>query len=155
MKPKLQALILADRIYKDSESGKHIIAGTFNTLAFERGGAEPKTVEIDGEERRVVPGGVQAGSPYVYISLTDVRGKINCVLRYVNLKQDQVLFETRFSLKCDNPLKTVELVLPLPTLPPVEGVHALELLCDDDPVGSHRITVKELKDENDGNDSSH
>jgi len=151
--PVLQALLLADRIYQDT-TGKHIIAGTFNKLMFVKGGAEPKTVEVDGEKKQVVAGGMQVGNPYVYISLTDLRGKTKCVLRYVNLDQDKALFETQFSIECPDPLQTVELVLPMPTLPNVAGVHALELLCDDEPMGSYRVLVEELKEEGDGDSSS-
>lgn len=152
MKPLLQALLLADRIYRDT-TGKHIIAGTFNKMVFTKGGAEPKTVEIDGEEKQLVAGGVQAGSPYVYISLTEIHGKIRCVLRYVNLKQNKALFQTHFTIECPDPLQTVEIVLPMPMLPHVAGVHALELLCEDEPIGSHRIIVEEKKEEDDGSDS--
>jgi len=156
VKPVLQALLLADRIYRDRTTGKHIIAGTFNKLSFAKGDAEPKTVEIDGEKRQLVPGGMQAGSPSAYISLTDIRGKVKCVLRYVNLERDQALFQTQFSIDCPDPLHTVELVLPMPMLPPVAGVHVLELLCDDEPIGSHRIIVEEVevKEGDDGDDSS-
>jgi len=52
VKPVLQALPLADRIYQDT-TGKHIIAGTFNRMVFVKGGAEPKTVEVDGKEKRL------------------------------------------------------------------------------------------------------
>jgi len=154
VKPILQALILADHIYRDTATGKHVIAGTFNRMVFVKGGAEPKTVEIDGEEKQVIPGGMQAGSPYVYISLTDLRGKVRCTLRYVNLEQDKALLQIGFSIECTDPLQTVELVLPMPKLPPVAGVHALELLCNDEPIGSHRITVEELKERGDVDDSS-
>ncbi len=156
MKPVLQALILADHIYRDT-TGKHIIAGTFNKMVFAKGGAKPRTVEIDGEQKQVIPGGVQTGSPYVYISLTDIRGKMQCALRYVSLEQDKALFETRFSVECADPLETVELVLPMPMLPHIAGVHALELLCDDEPIGSHRVIVEEVEDakeDDHGDDSS-
>ena len=153
MKPVLQALLLADRIYQDT-TGKHIIAGTFNKMFFVKAGAKPKTVKINGEEKQLIPGGVQAGSPSAYISLTDVRGKVQCVLRYVNLEHDQPLFQTQFSIESPDPLRTVELVLPMPMLPHVAGVHALELLCDDEPIGSHRIIVQEVKEGHDGDDSS-
>jgi hypothetical protein len=153
VKPVLQALLLADRFYRDA-TGKHIIAGTFNKLIFVKGGAKPRTVEIDGEEKQLIPGGVQVGSPYVYLSLTELRGKTQCVLRYVDLEQDKALFETHFVIDCSNPLETVELVLPMPTLPPVAGVHALELLCNDEPTGSYRVIVEERKEEDDDGDSS-
>ncbi|KKL08019.1 hypothetical protein LCGC14_2580160, partial [marine sediment metagenome] len=40
-------------------------------------------------------------------------------------------------------------VIPMPTLPQVEGVHALELLCNDEPVGSLRVIVEEMKEGSD------
>jgi hypothetical protein len=153
VKPVLQALLLADHVYRDA-TGKHIIAGTFNKLVFAKGGAKPKTVDISGEEKQLIPGGMQTGSPYAYISLTEIRGKVQFVLRYVNLDQDKALFETGFSIECANPLQTVELVLPMPMLPHLAGVHALELLCDDEPIGSHRVIVEEIKERDDGDLSS-
>ena len=149
--PILQALLLADRVYKDV-TGKHIICGVFNKLQFQKGGALPKTIEVNGEERQVVPGGTQAGSPYVYLCMTDLRGKTEFVLRYVNLDQDNVLMEIRFAVECNDPLQTVELTLPMPALPHMAGVHALELLCGDQPMGSYRVLVEE-KGETDGNRS--
>jgi hypothetical protein len=153
VKPVLQALLLADHIYRDT-TGKHIIAGTFNKFVFAKGGGKPKTVDIGGEEKQLIPGGMQTGSPYVYISLTEIRGKVQCVLRYVNLEQDKALLQTHFSIECPDPLNTVELVLPMPMLPHVAGVHALELLCDDEPIGSHRVIVEEMKEGDDGDLSS-
>jgi hypothetical protein len=154
VKPVLQALLLADHIYQDKKTGKHVIAGTFNKMLLVKDGAKPENVEIDGEEKRLVPGGLQSGSPYVYVSLTEVRGKIQCVLRYVNLEQDKALFQIRLEIECANPLETVELVLPMPALPLVAGVHALELLCEDEPIGSHRVIVEEVKEAGDGDNSS-
>ena len=144
MKPLLQALLLADRIYRDVDSNKHVIAGVFNRLWFKKDGATPRTVVVDGVERQVIAGGVQAGSPSAYISLTEIHGAIDCVLRYVDLHEDKAIFQCGFRIECGNPLETVELTLPLPTLPPKAGIFALELLCDGEPVGSHRVIVEEL-----------
>jgi hypothetical protein len=154
VKPVLQALLLADHIYRDSITGKHVIAGTFNKMVFVKGGARPKAVDVAGEKRQLIPGGVQTGSPCVYISLTEIRGKVQCVLRYVNLEQDQALFQTQFSIESPDPLQTVEVVLPLPMLPHEAGAHALELLCDDEPVGSHRVIVQEVNERGHEHDPS-
>jgi len=153
MKPVLQAMLLADQVYVDKATGKHVIAGTFNHLRFARA-VKPKTVVVDGEEREVVPRGERAGSPTVYLSLTEIRGSVDCVLRYVNLELDKVLMELKFKVACADPLRTVEAKIALPPLPNVAGTHALELLCDDEPVGSHRIIVEDVTeaDENE-NDS--
>ena len=153
MKPILQALLLADNIYRDTKTGKHVIAGTFNKMLLVKDGAKPKAVESDGKQKQVIPAGVQAGSPYVYVSLTEIRGEVNCVLRYVNLDEGRALFQFCFSVKCDNPLETVEVVLPMPMLPHVEGVHAIELLCNDELIGSHRIILEGIKEGGDGDKS--
>ena len=150
VKPILQALLLADRVYEDKVTGKKVIAGTFNRLLF--GKQKRREIERDGVKRQMIPGGVHVGSPCVYISLTDIRGTISCVLRYVDLREDQPLLQTEFQIRCDDPLKTVEVILPMPPLPtPKAGIHALELLCDNEPVGSLRITVEEIKENDDDN----
>ncbi len=152
MKPVLQALLIADHVYED-KTGKKVIAGTFNRLWFKTGGMEPQKIEKDGETRHVLQSVLQTGSPYAYISLTDCRGTFECVLRYVYLDEDQALFECPFEVTCDDPLLTIEVVLPMPKLPVVKaGIYALELLCGDEPLGSHRITVEEMKGEDDDSD---
>jgi len=143
VKPVLQALLLADRIYEE-KNGKKIIAGTFNKLIFRREGASPKEVDIDGVRMFMVPAGMRPGSPYAFVSLTDVRNTVECVLRYVDLTRDQPLFEMRFQVECKDPLETVELVLPMPEIPLQPGVHALELLCDNEPMGAFRLIVEEI-----------
>ena len=152
MRPVLQALLLAERIYED-KTGKKIIAGTFNKLRFKQDGAKPKTVVVEGEERLLIPGGAQAGSPSVYISLTNIRRTVTCILRYVSLEDDKPLLQIEFKIKCEDPLQTVEIAIPMPSLPCIAGVHALELLCDDEPVGCHRVIVEEIKEHDNGDDS--
>ncbi len=152
MKPVLQALLLAERVYQDTTTGKKVIAGTFNRLCFKRGPQKPQEIEIDGVKRQVIPDEMQVGSPCAFISLTEIRGTIACVLRYVDLEDDKPLLQCEFHIHCDDPLKTVEVVLPMPPLPTTKaGIHALELLCDDEPVGSLRIIVEELEENDDDN----
>jgi hypothetical protein len=86
---------------------------------------------------------VRAGSPYAYVSMTEVRGQRMFQLRYVDLNENQEMFSTTFGVECHDPLETVQLSLPLPPLPvPHEGVFALELLCDGELMGSHRILTR-------------
>ena len=153
MKPVLQALLLADRIYEDKSTGKKIVAGIFHRLFFQKP-AKTATIEKDGDDQRLIPGGLQAGSPYAYVSLTDVRGTRRFALRYVYLDDDQVILKLDFEVSCDDPLQTVEIVVPLPSLPtPNPGTYALELLCEDEPIGSFRVKVEEIPTEDlqDGN----
>jgi hypothetical protein len=146
VKPKLQALLVADRIYTDKNTGKKIVAGIFNSLLFATDAKIPKEIEKDGVKQKLIPGGLDPGSPYAYLSLTDIRGTQPFELRYVDLDDDQAIFRTEFQITDMDPLKTFELILPLPPLPTNKaGTFALELLCQDEPIGSYRIQVQPFK----------
>lgn len=148
MKPVLQALLLADHIYQDRFTGKHVIAGIFSTVWFKKDGAKPRTEEVEGEERLVVSGGTRAGSPYAYISLTNFEGTEPFTLRYVDLADDIPLFEGTLEVTSDDRLKTHEIAAPLPPLPAAKaGTFALELLWKNDPLGTCRVLVRELPTE--------
>lgn len=148
MKPVLQALLLADHVYRDASSGKHIIAGTFSQLYFKRNGSTEAA--SPSQPVRVSPNEVQRiGSPWLYLSLTELNGEVPLVLRYVSLTGDRVLFEVEMVVKNDDPLKTVEIVMPLPLLPNIVGIHVLELLWDNEMLGIHRIDVREVANGND------
>jgi len=148
VKPTLQALLLADRVYQDI-SGKKIVAGIFHRVLFSKTLHRPREVKAEtGSKKLIIPGGMLAGSPYAYFCLTDVRGTLNCALRYVDLQDENVLLETTFTIQSDDPLATIEGISPMPPLPtPYAGVYALELLCDDEPVGCLRVTVEEITEE--------
>lgn len=151
VKPNLQALLVADHVYEDKATGKKVVAGIFHRIVFTPGGAIPKQIEKDGIKKQIIPGGLHAGSPYAYISLTNVRGMKPFVLRYVDLGSDQPLFQTEFQVTCNNPLETVEIVLGLPPLPAGKaGVFTLELLCNDEPIGSFRVQVIAMEGPPDG-----
>jgi hypothetical protein len=88
-------------------------------------------------------GGFQMGSPFAYLSLVNVRGSQRFALRYVDLSTDEVRFQVEFALNCADPLSPVELPVPLPPLPADKaGVFALELMWEQEPLGSYRIHVK-------------
>jgi hypothetical protein len=159
-KPVLQALLLAEHVYQDRATGKKIIAGTFNRLNFTRRRpqspasappedaepfAEPPAEEPIGQpEARELHNVISPGSPFAFITLTEVHGTIPLELRYVDLQNNSVLLTTRFQVSCDDPLNTMELTIPIPMLPaPHEGVYALELLHGNEPLGSMRIVAVE------------
>ncbi len=142
MKPVLHAMLLADYVYQDRESGKKIIAGVFDRVAVRkrRPPDEPPPAQVPMNDVR------QAGSPYAYISLREVRGRIPLEFRLVSLDSNEVLFRAaRMEVVCDDPLKTVELVLPVPPLPRTPGHYALELLYENELIGSHRVMVQEVE----------
>lgn len=147
-KPILQALLIADHIYQDRKSGKMIIAGTFTGMFFiSKEDAESPEAREAMQKMSVTPGH-RAGSPYAYINLTEVHGTQDLKLRYVNLEDDSIVFQFDIKVQSNSPLATHEIHLPLPTLPQKEGVFALELLWQEvEPLGSTRITVKNVKGE--------
>ena len=153
LKPRLQALVLADHVYQDKTTGKMIIAGTFNRLHIFRRDPPQDEVQSPTEDAQQPPGSPQklqyqeickAGSPWAYVSLTELRGEVPMELRYVDLKDNLVLLHAGFFVKADSPLDTREVAVPLPVLPtPHPGTYVLELLSNDEPLGSHRIIVTE------------
>lgn len=171
-KPVLQSLILADHVYEDKLTGKRIIAGVFNRII--RGRRPLKPVPADSSQGvgggqgsptgagssgtpaggssalpgqrllEIPPTGLQSGSPFAYLSLTEVRGQQVFVLQFTNLSDNSVLFRSELKVECPNPLYTVELTVPLPPIaPPQAGVYALELLHDQEILGSLRVVVED------------
>ncbi|MEN6450423.1 MAG: hypothetical protein ABFC96_08030 [Thermoguttaceae bacterium] len=145
MKPVLQALVLADRVYQEV-GGKKIIAGTFSGYKFS---SKPPIAEIerpDGSKQRVLVGGMNIGSPSAYVSLTDVCDSTVLQIQFVNLSKNVVLFGTEVTLSNVDRLSNTELVLPLPVLPISEaGVYALQVVCEGEILGSWRVVAENLE----------
>lgn len=151
-RPVLQALVLADSVYQDT-SGKMIIAGTFNRFQIFRPEASHNNPSEPAQEAEQPSGSLRkldardickVGSPWAYVSLTEVRGTVPLELRYVDLSNNVVMLRAELSVKSNSPLDTVEIRVQLPVLPmPHLGTYALELLSNDELLGSHRVTVAE------------
>lgn len=142
MKPVLQAILLADHVYVDKGTGKHVVAGVFDRLLSITDEQIQTQPEDCSQEKKLIRGGMHSGSPWAFISVTDVRGKQVFALRYVFLDEDQLIFETKFTITSDNPLNTHNIVAPLPPLPSDRpGTFALEVVWNDEPLGTHRVVV--------------
>ncbi|MBI3464091.1 MAG: hypothetical protein HY000_13695, partial [Planctomycetes bacterium] len=90
-------------------------------------------------------GGVP-GSPYAYISLTDVCDSTTIELQFVSLSRNRVLFEKKILIERGTRLGTIEIVAPLPPLKvPEPGTYALEIVCEGEIIGSSKI-IAELDD---------
>ncbi len=154
--PTLQALILAEHVYQDAATGKKIIAGTFNKVLYCSQAKEyPTQVTADGETVAVVPGGTSGGTPWLFVSLTDVVGEVELGVRYVDLKHMSVLMQTTFKVSSQDRLQTQEVILPMPYLPtPHTGTYALELLYDQSPLGTLRVLATDTADEDEENEHS-
>ena len=174
--PILQSLLLADHVYRDQSTGKHIICGVFSTIFFtpnaqpsqsqpagngdpgkSSGGNPTGSGEGGGAGNGRGDGGppgtktqpiqslMQAGSPFAYFSVTELTGRKTFEVRYVDLHDNRVLFQAEVPIECDDPLKTIEVSLPLPRLPLValqERSYALEVLCEGTLLGSHRVLAR-------------
>lgn len=123
--PKLQAIVLADRIYTEQHTGKKIIAGTFNTLSSPEFPCDYHT------------------TTFAYICATNVRGRAPMHLRYVDLKTNEILFRSgQFELSSKDPLASIELIVEVPPFPmPHPGVFVFEVVSREEPIGSYRILV--------------
>lgn len=143
VKPVLQALILADRIYQDKDTGKKIIAGTFNQILLTRNQPPPGPNQTPRPPQAAFAQ-THPGSPYAYISVTEIHGRAPLSLRLVDLSDSRVLMQANMDVEHSDPLATVEIVIPLPVLQiPHPGVFAFELLCGEDPMGSIRLVARE------------
>lgn len=159
MKPILQALLLADHVYQDKHTGKKVVAGIFHRLGFIsketlENQVQREIVGKDGTIKKVMPGGLHAGSPYAYISLTEIHGEQSFDLRYVDLDEDKCIFEAQCQVKPIDPLAVIDFIVPMPPLPSDKaGTFALELLWQGDLLGMFRVTVEEVKfgEQADGN----
>jgi hypothetical protein len=150
MKPILQALLLCDRVYQD-RSGKYIIVGVFDQWFF-----KPR-VEVSSndqsqppQEQIRTPAEIQdVGTPWVYLSLTDLKGPTKLELRFENLTGAEVYFAVIFEVSSPDPLLSVQIGMPVPKLPSKAGDYILELLHDDVSLGAHRVKISEIKNAND------
>lgn len=177
--PVLQSLLLADHIYRDQATGKHVICGIFSTIFFTPNPTlanPPQPTPIpsppsDGPRPgEGVPAGgngpgpgirpeqtpppprvqpiqnlMQAGSPFLYFSVTELKERRKFEVRYVDLFDNRVLFQTDVQIECDDPLKTIEVSLALPRLPLSaleERVYAIEVLCEGNLLGFQRVLAR-------------
>jgi hypothetical protein len=146
MKPVLQALVLAERIYED-KSGKKIIAGTFNQLLIGKMTLPAAESGSDKGQRHFLPGGTDPGCPAAYVSLTDVVDGTEITLQMVNVSKNVVLFMASLRINSNDRLATVEIIAPLPpmnTFVREPGTLSLDVVWRSEILGSHRLIVREF-----------
>jgi hypothetical protein len=125
IKPIIQALLLADNVYTDAETGKRVIAGVFNNIVLP---------EIPGYFPNVL---------CVYVSLTAVRGEIDVMLRYVALDTDEMLMEHGpTKLTSDDPVASLDFIASMPRVHvPHENAFTVEVHVGDELIGMIRVTA--------------
>jgi hypothetical protein len=145
-KPVLQAMVLADHVYQDRNTGKFVIAGTFGTIWRQQAPPKPPEGGEGAPQRQPMNGPItQMGSPYLYLALADVHGKTQLMLRLIDLSDGNVMIEANFEVAAADPLTMCEFVLPMPLLPAMKpGVLSLDLLFQNEILGSWRINVRDV-----------
>ena len=143
-KPVLQAMVLADHVYRDSASGKYIIAGTFGVIwhGEQKLAPAPAQSDIIGDRKTFTGAIGRAGSPFLYLALGDVHGRVPLELRYSNLADSSVLIEAQIEVISSDPLSMVEAAIGLPLLPIAPGNFSLDLLFEGEILAWWRVTVK-------------
>lgn len=123
--PVLQAIVLAEHIYTD-QSGKRVICGTFSKIFSNR---FPATF----------------GSPtWVFILLADALGELQLQLRFVNLKSNEILMESRpIVIESKDKLTPIDLAIQIPPFPlPAPGAYSFECFANETQLGSVRLVVE-------------
>ena len=87
------------------------------------------------------------GTPWVFISVTDVKGPTKLELRFEALTGSEVNFRVELEVNCDDPLGSIKVGLPVPRLPNKAGDYILDLLHEDVSLGSCRVKIEEFVDE--------
>jgi hypothetical protein len=146
MKPILQALVLADKVYEE-KTGKKIIAGTFNRI--NTGKAQAQQITTPGGTPAVVmQGGTDPGCPWAYLSLTDVFDGTELKVQYNDVSTNAMIFELGVKIQNHDRLATIEIVVPLPHMnnfAPKPGTYSLDVMWKNEILGSHRVVVQEVK----------
>lgn len=145
-KPVLQAMVLADNVYVDALSGKHVIAGTFTKIVVKKQESQPEESQDPGNgPRRVtkIKDPRSMGSPWLYLALFEVHGQVPIELRYINLSDSSVLFTATMMLVAPDPVVVAEYAIPVPPLPSDKaGEFSLDALHENELLGSWRISVR-------------
>ena len=88
-----------------------------------------------------------AGSPHLYVALTDVHRTVPLKVRFVDLSdivESVSRFEIGLEVNSPDPIAVIELSIPLPRLPVTgAGTFSLDLLYSGEILGSWRIVVTE------------
>src|SRR4029079_19007487 len=81
-----------------------------------------------------------AGSPYLYLALTGIHGKVPLAIRFVNQGEDEILFEALLEVMSADPVSGAEYCVPMPQLPITKpGTYSVDLLYQGEIIGSWRL----------------
>jgi hypothetical protein len=122
---RLQAMLLADHIYRDQGTGKYVIAGTFHQLNV---AAFPTTF------------GRTIG---IFISLSGLTASTEIEIEFLDAASGEVLMRTQsLKVSCEEPELPVEFSVEVPPLPlPHAGRYLFRLAADGAVLGGTNVSV--------------
>ncbi len=125
MAAQLHAQLLADHVYRDADSGKFVLAGTFHHV---RVAAFPSSL---------------SAPPSVFVGISGVDRDVEVKLEFRTSSGDVLLASHDLSVCCEDPTIPIEFALELPPLPlPGPGRFALALAVDGKPFGELPVIVE-------------
>jgi len=111
LKPQARAILLADHVYRDLETGKCIIAGTFNRIGADRFPATHPSAAL-------------------YLNITDFTGHAELKLRIASDLTGETLGEMTFGVESQTRLGGCEAVVRLNNISfPEPGRYSMEVYC--------------------------
>ncbi|MSR65444.1 MAG: hypothetical protein EXS18_06650 [Verrucomicrobiae bacterium] len=126
-KPVPLAIVICDQIIEDRLTGKKTLVGVFNSIA-----------------ARNFP--CTHGSMSVFVSLTDGRGKYDCVLVCRDESSEQPIMQTQGPIEFADPTVVVEMHFALQGVTfPKPGLYSFEFLADDELLLERKFNVTEIK----------
>ncbi len=125
--PHIQGIVLCDHIYRDDETGKCVIAGTFNRVYL-------------GE----FPDHYQPAS--IYLNMSDFHGTHKLSFRFIQLATNEELDSSpEFELHHEDRREHHECIFDLPPLNfPEPGRYSVEIMYDGDSIGHVDIEACKL-----------
>lgn len=140
MLPRIQSMILAEKVYQDVLTRQYVIAGTFNSVKLRK--AQPANESATGQRMVAVKDVRRAGNPWLFLSITELQSEVQFTIRIVYLVDNSVICETSFPLSSQDRLATVEVSVPLPSFSfRGPGHYAVEVFAADEMIGSYRVSA--------------
>ncbi len=128
---RLQALLLADHIYRDQDSGKYVVAGVFHQMNVNK---------FPSNFSRTIG---------IFASIYGLTGKAAIDIEFVDLLDEEVLMSTNaMEIFCENPNSPVEFAIEVPPLPlPHPGQYLFRLIANGTLLGSTALNVNPVKEQ--------
>ena len=126
VKPSLQNVWLADDVTRDAETGKATYTNVFDHIKVKR------------------PLLAYVGACLIF-GVRDVRGPVQLLLRYTDLRDFSIIWSRSITVECDDPFQVTLMAIRLPPMPvPHTGPYVWNIVWDEneDEIGSARLAAE-------------